>query len=182
MFPNPLAAQPELMAQHCAMAGLVEKAIEYWDTAGRLAVQRSTMAEAAAHFGKALELIASLPKSPQRRSSELSLQLALAGALYTAKGWASPQSGEAYARARELCREAPEGPQLAIALGGAWTFLHNRAEFPAARQLADELVVLSERRNDSDTKLITYKCLGLSQLFRAEFSRALQHLRHAHLL
>jgi class 3 adenylate cyclase/predicted ATPase len=178
-FPEIAAAQPELMAQHCAMAGLVEKAIEYWDTAGRLAVQRSTMAEAAAHFGKALELIASLPKSPQRRSSELSLQLALAGALYTAKGWASPQVGEAYARARELCREAPEGPQLAIALGGAWTFLHNRAEFPAARQLADELVVLSERRNDSDTKLITYKCLGLSQLFRAEFSRALHHLRQA---
>jgi len=57
--------------------------------------------------------------------------------------------------------------------------LHNRAEFPAARQLADELVVLSERRNDSDTKLITYKCLGLSQLFRAEFSRALHHLRQA---
>ena len=83
LFPEIAAAQPELMAQHCAMAGLVEKAIAYWDTAGRLAVQRSTMAEAAAHFGKALELIASLPESPQRRSSELSLQLALArGPIY----------------------------------------------------------------------------------------------------
>ena len=97
------------MAQHCAMAGLVEKAIEYWDKAGRLAVQRSTMAEAAAHFGKALKLLAGLPKSPQRQSSELSLQLALAGALTAAKGWASPEAGEAYARARELCRERPGG-------------------------------------------------------------------------
>src|SRR5882724_7889515 len=172
-FPEIAAAQPELMAQHCAMSGLVEKAIEFWDKAGRLAVQRSTMAEAAAHFGKALILLASLPKSPQRRSSELSLQLALAGALYTAKGWASPQAGEAYARARELCREAPEGAELAIALNGAHSFLHNRAEIRAAHQLADELVVLSERRNDSDTKLITHKCLGVSHLFRAEFSHAL---------
>ena len=178
-FPEIAAAQPELMAQHCAMAGLVEKAIEYWDTAGRLAVQRSTMAEAAAHFGKALELIASLPKSPQRRSSELSLQLALAGAVTAAKGWASPQAGEAYARARELCREAPEGAQLAIALGGAHSFLHNRAEIRAAHQLADELAVLSEHRNDSDTKLITHRTLGVSHLFRAEFSRALHHLRQA---
>jgi predicted ATPase len=178
-FPEIAAAQPELLAQHCAMAGLVEKAIEYWDKAGRLAVQRSTMAEAAAHFGKALKLLASLPKSPQRRSSELSLQLALAGALYTAKGWASPQAGEAYARARELCREAPEGAELAIALNGAHSFLHNRAEIRAAHQLADELVVLSERRNDSDTKLITHKCLGVSHLFRAEFSHALHHLRQA---
>jgi predicted ATPase/class 3 adenylate cyclase len=178
-FPEIAAAQPELLAQHCAMAGLVEKAIEFWDKAGRLAVQRSTMAEAAAHFGKALKLLASLPKSPQRRSSELSLQLALAGALYTAKGWASPQAGEAYARARELCREAPEGAELAIALNGAHSFLHNRAEIRAAHQLADELVVLSERRNDSDTKLITHKCLGVSHLFRAEFSHALHHLRQA---
>ncbi|MFG3598248.1 ATP-binding protein [Bradyrhizobium sp. RDI18] len=178
-FPEIAAAQPELMAQHCAMAGLVEQAIEYWDKAGRLAVQRSTMAEAAAHFGKALELLAGLPKSSQRRSSELSLQLALAGALVAAKGWASPQAGEAYARARELCCEAPEGAHLAIALSGAWSFLHNRAEIRAAYQLADELAVLAERRNDSDTKLMTHRNLGISHLFRADFSRALHHLRQA---
>ena len=85
-FPEIAAAQPELMAHHCAMAGLVEKAIEYWDKAGRLAVQRSTMAEAAAHFGKALKLLAGLPISPQRQSSELSLQLALAGAANGGQG------------------------------------------------------------------------------------------------
>ena len=178
-FPEIAAAQPELLAQHCAMAGLVEKAIEYWETAGRLAVQRSTMAEAAAHFGKALELIASLPNSPQRRSSALSLQLALAGAETAAKGWASPQAGEAYARARELCREAPEGAQIAMALGGAHVFLHNRAEIRAAHQLANELAALSERRDDGDTKLIAHRTLGVSHLFLAEFSRALHHLRQA---
>jgi hypothetical protein len=106
------AAQRELMAQHCAVAGLVEKAIEYWDTAGRLAVQRSTMAEAVAHFGKAINLLASLPKSPERRSSELSLQLLLAGALTAAKGWASPEAGEAYARARGCAVRPRRGPSL----------------------------------------------------------------------
>lgn len=178
-FPEIAAAQPELMAQHCAKAGLVEQAIEYWDKAGRLAVERSTMAEAAAHFGKALTLLARLPKSPQRQSSELSLQLALAGAVTAAKGWASPQAGEAYARARELCREAPEGAQLARALAGAHSFLHNRAEIRAAHQLADESAVLSEHRNDSDVKLITHRCLGVSLMFRAEYNRALHHLRQS---
>lgn len=178
-FPEIAAAQPELMAQHCAKAGLVEQAIEYWDKAGRLAVERSTMAEAAAHFGKALTLLGRLPKSQQRQSSELSLQLALAGALTAAKGWASPQAGEAYARARELCREAPEGAQLARALAGAHSFLHNRAEIRAAHQLADELAVLSEHRNDSDIKLITHRCLGVSLMFRAEYNRALHHLRQS---
>src|SRR6267142_482965 len=178
-FPEIVAARPALLARHCAEAGLTEKAINYWRTAGEQAVRRSTMAEAVAHFGKAINLLANLPKSPERESSELSLQLALAGAITAAKGWASPQAGEAYARARELCREAPEGAELPIALNGAHSFLHNRAEIRAAHQLADELVVLSERRNDSDTKLISHKCLGVSHLFRAEFSHALLHLREA---
>jgi predicted ATPase len=124
-------------------------------------------------------LLARLPKSPQRQSSELSLQLALAGAVTAAKGWASPQAGEAYARARELCREAPEGAQLARALAGAHSFLHNRAEIRAAHQLADESAVLSEHRNDSDIKLITHRCLGVSLMFRAEYNRALHHLRQS---
>ena len=101
-FPEIAATQPELVAQHCTSAGVVEKSVEYWDKAGRMAVQRSTMAEAAAHFGKALELLGSLPRSPEQCSNERSLQLALAGALTAAKGWASPEAGEAYARARSV--------------------------------------------------------------------------------
>jgi predicted ATPase len=57
--------------------------------------------------------------------------------------------------------------------------LHNRAEIRSAHQLADELAVLSERRNDSDTKLMTHRNLGISHLFRADFSRALHNLRQA---
>jgi class 3 adenylate cyclase/predicted ATPase len=179
LLPDRASAHPELVASHFAQADLVEKAIEYWDKAGRLAVQRSTMAEATAHFGKALQLLANLPKSPQRRSTELSLQLALAGALHAAKGWASPQAGEAYARARELCREVPEGPQLITALYGVRSFLHNHAEFAAARQVAEELLSVASRQDDCDAKLMAHHGYGLGLLFRAEFSGALRHFRKA---
>ncbi|MCA6115497.1 AAA family ATPase [Bradyrhizobium sp. WSM 1738] len=178
-FPEIAAAQPELVAQHCTCAGMVEKAVEYWDKAGRMAVQRSTMAEAAAHFGKALELLGSLPKSPEECSNERSLQLALAGALTAAKGWASPEAGEAYARARELCRDAPDGAQVATAWAGALSYLHNSADIRGSHELANELLQLSERRNDSETKLIAHRNVGISLLFRAEFSRALAHLRRS---
>jgi predicted ATPase len=168
------------MAQHYASAGKLEKAVEYWDKAGHMAVQRSTMAEAAAHFGKALESLGGLPKSPEQRSNERSLQLALAGALTAAKGWGSPEAGEAYARARELCRDAPEGAQIATAWGGYSHYLQNRAQFRAGRELASELLQLSEVRNDSETKLIAHRSMGLNLLFRAEFSGALSHLRRLH--
>jgi predicted ATPase len=39
--------------------------------------------------------------------------------------------------------------------------------------------VLSEDRNNGDAKLIAHRSLGVSLLFRAEFSRALHHLRQA---
>jgi predicted ATPase len=57
--------------------------------------------------------------------------------------------------------------------------LHNSAQIRAAHQLADESAMLSEHRNDSNIKLITHRCLGVSLMFRAEFSRALHHLRQA---
>src|SRR5262245_54142307 len=90
-----VAAEAELLAHHFTQAGLIDEAIEWWDKAGHLAAGRSTMAEAAVHFGKAIQLVAGLPKSRQLQTRELALQLALAGTLMAAKGWASPQAGEA---------------------------------------------------------------------------------------
>ena len=100
-LPDQASIRPELVASHYAQAGMADQAIDYWDKAGRLAVERSAMAEAVVHFGKALRSLADLPKSPQRRSRELALQLALAGTLTATKGWASREAGEAYAHARD---------------------------------------------------------------------------------
>ena len=73
------SVEPEVLAHHLTQAGLTEAAIEWWDKAGQLAAGRSAMAEAAVHFGNALQLVASSPKSRQLRSRELALQLGLAG-------------------------------------------------------------------------------------------------------
>jgi predicted ATPase len=66
-----------------------------------------------------------------------------------------------------------------MALSGAFSFLLNRGDIRAAHQLADELIALSERRSDRKTRLMAFRCLGTSELFRGEFNRALQHLRQA---
>ena len=50
-----LAAQPALLAQHCAEAGLAEKAVVYWLKAGQQALARSAMAEAVAQLRKGLD-------------------------------------------------------------------------------------------------------------------------------
>jgi predicted ATPase len=76
-----------------------------------------------------------------------------------------------------LCRDAPEGPQLVVALNGLRTIHHNRAEFAVARKVAEELLAVAARQDDPDAKLISRYGYGVTLLFQAEFTAALQHLR-----
>ena len=76
-FPEIVAAQPALLAQHCTRAGLDEKAVGYWLKAGRQAMARSAMTEAVSQLQKGLDLLLSLPEDPCRPQQELDLQIAL---------------------------------------------------------------------------------------------------------
>ena len=52
-FPERASAQPQLLAQHCAEAGLIGQAIEYWHRAGLSAARRSALKEAMTQFQEA---------------------------------------------------------------------------------------------------------------------------------
>ncbi|MGO4838366.1 adenylate cyclase, partial [Rhizobiaceae sp. 2RAB30] len=59
--------QPELLARHCAEAGLTEKAVGLWGKAGQRSLERSALVEAVEQFTRAIGLIAALPPSPALR-------------------------------------------------------------------------------------------------------------------
>ena len=80
-FPEIVAAQPQLMARHCAEAGLNGKAVGYRLKSGQQAVARSAMTEAVAQLQKGLELLASMPEESRPVQHELDLQIALGRAL-----------------------------------------------------------------------------------------------------
>ena len=110
-WPETAETQPELLAHHCAQAGLVEQAIAYYARAGQRAVARSAMAEAIAQLRKGLELLTSLPDGASRQRQELELQIALGRALIATQGYAAPAVGETYARARALCEQLDRPPR-----------------------------------------------------------------------
>jgi predicted ATPase len=97
-----LENQPELFAQHYAEAGLAEKSVAFWGRASRRSAARSAMAEAAAQFQKALDRLALLPDTPERQRQELEFFSALGAVLEVAKGFGAPETGHAYACARDL--------------------------------------------------------------------------------
>ena len=51
------------------------------------------------------------------------------------KGYSSPELLQAYARARELCQQVGETPQLFQVLRGVWYFYLHRVELRTAREL-----------------------------------------------
>ena len=175
-FSEPADVKPELLAHHCTEAGLPEKAVEYWYQAGRLASERSALAEAIGHFGKALELIATLPDPSARVEREIDLQIALGGALIAAKGHAAPETGRAYARAHELCRQVGDLGRLFPVLFGQWVFHMVRAEHAAAQKIAEELLRSAEREGDATGLVVGHRVVGIGALWRGELVEARGHL------
>jgi class 3 adenylate cyclase len=143
-FLDMMTAQPALLAHHCTEAGLVEKAVGYWLKAGQLSVTRSTMTEAVAQLKKGLELLGGLPNETQRQEHELSLQITLGQALIANKGYAAPEVGESYDRARQLCQRLNRPQQLGQVLVGQFVFRLVRAELDQAEHHAEELGQLND--------------------------------------
>src|SRR5262249_30066733 len=138
-FPNTAATQPELLAHHYTEAGLSAQAVQFWHHAGQYASERSAHMEAAQHFTKGLEVLQTLPESPEHTHQELALQLMLGQALIAITGYAAPDVQCTYARARELCQQLGQLPQLFWALWGLQTFYMVRAELQTAWELGEQL-------------------------------------------
>jgi predicted ATPase len=95
-FPGLMDSQPELFAQHYAEAGLVEKSVACWGKAGHRSAALSAMAEAAAQFRRALDQLALMPDTTERKRQELEFRSALGAVLLAVKGFAAPETGQAY--------------------------------------------------------------------------------------
>lgn len=178
-FPEIAEAQPELVAHHYTEAGLRSRAIPCWQAAGQKAVQRSANAEAISHFTRGLELLKAMPESAERFQQELALQLARGTPLIAIKGFASPEVGRLYARARDLCQQAGEVHQLFSVQKGLWLFHTSRAEHDTAHDWAEKCQGVAEAAQDPDLIMETHHALGVTFTNLGQFSAALEHLDEA---
>jgi len=174
-FPEICETQPELLAHHYTEAGVLAQAIPYWQRAGLRSVERSANLEAVAHLTKGLELLATLPDTPERVQQELVMQTTLGPALLVTKGQASPEVLQAYARAREICPQAEETPQLFQVLRGLWYFYLIRVELQTARELGEQLLTLAQHIGDTALLLEAHYALGNTVNYLGEFTAARAH-------
>src|SRR5262245_54530782 len=97
-FSDTVETQPELLAHHYTEAGLKEQAVVYWQRAGQHASDRSAHLEAISHLTIGIELLKSLPETPEHAKQALTLHIGLGTALLMTKGHAAPEVEYAYTR------------------------------------------------------------------------------------
>ncbi|MBI3795363.1 MAG: tetratricopeptide repeat protein, partial [Deltaproteobacteria bacterium] len=178
-FPETQDTQPELVAHHYTEAGLITQAIPYWQKAGQKAAQRSANVEAVTHLTTGLELLKTLPDTPERAQQELDLQIVLGPALMATKGYAAPDVAQAYTRARELCQQVGETPQLLQVLLGLAAYYMIRAELQTARELGEQCLPLAQRMHDLARLLQTHYTLGVVLFQLGELVLAREHFEQS---
>ena len=175
-FPATVEAAPELLARHYTQAGMIAESVPCWLRAGQRALQASADPEAIAHLTTGLDLLAGLPAGPERAGVELQFRLALGPAYMAIKGYAAPEVEACYQRARELCRELGDTPQLAPVLHGLWSYYIVRAQHTSALALGEQVLQLGAATNDDGLLLEGNLAVGWSHYFLGELEQARQQL------
>jgi len=175
-FPELLESQPEVLAQHYAEAGFAEKSIAYWARAGRRSAARSAMTEAIAQLQKGLDQLALLPETPERQRQELEFWSVLGAVLFAIKGQAAPETGRAYARARELWEQLGSPSEFLQAAYGASRYHVFRGELDLALRLDESLLRLSHQRDDPAGLVLGHFSAGRNAMFAGRFASSRLHL------
>ncbi len=183
---HPLARQEAdelltaLLGEGAELQGLKEcllaKAVVYLQLIGQQAVEQSAYAEAIGHVSTALELLKTLPDTLEHRQQELALQTTLGPALMGVKGFSAPEVEQVYTRARELCREVGETPQLFQVLQGLSAFYALRGKLETLRDLGEQRLNLARRQQAPDLLLPAHIALGHTLLALGEVASARVHL------
>jgi predicted ATPase len=178
-FPEVAETQPELLAHHYTEAGLAEPAVGYWQRAGERSNARSAYVEAVAHCTRGLSVLQTLPDTTTRTHHELALLLSLGAALAVSKGQGASETGHAFVRARELCRQVGDPVRLFDILVGLHTFYLNRVQLQAAYEVREEFLTLARRQHDPTLLRGGHSGLGVTLYYMGALVSARTHLEQA---
>jgi predicted ATPase/DNA-binding winged helix-turn-helix (wHTH) protein len=170
------------LAMHFERGADYKQAAKYLQQAADNAIHRFAYREAVALSRRGLELLLKLPDTPERAEQELCLQLTLGVPLIATEGFAAPEVGSVYLRARELCQQLGDTPDVSEALWGLWTFYTLRAELGTARENAEELLRLAERLPYPGLAMRGHWAIEITFAHLGEFALALEHYEKALLL
>lgn len=168
-FPTTAEEQPEVLAHHLTEGGRLDRAVDYWERAGRLAHRRHAIDESIHHFQRAVEVVGRLPDEDATKARELELQIHLAPVHMAAVGFGAPAAERAYRRAVELARELGHEQHRFHAQWGLWMMNLQRPRPGLERPLIDQLFELDDGAPDGGRRLQACHASWTSHFFGGKF-------------
>ena len=155
------------------------RAAEYWNRAAQAAGRLYAHDESARLAQRGLSLLANEPNSPTRATAELGLQMTYALAIKTSKGYAVPEVGRAYERARELSRQVEDPSRVIPVLIGMSAHHMVSGEIRIAHDISQEMLALFERLGDPHLQMIGEWSVGAALFHLGALEAGHQHLETA---
>lgn len=173
--PGPVSGQ---IAAHYEQAGAVDQAVTWYPRAADAAQRLHANIEAIRLLNRALDLLRTLPETPECQSRELAILATLPTPLGWVDGWASERLAGVQRRALDLARTlgVEPAPQLLRSLAVASLA---RRDFAAARGFGEELH--ARGASDADDMLLVEAAyvLGIAAFWQGEFEPARGHFEAA---
>ncbi|WP_022728801.1 adenylate/guanylate cyclase domain-containing protein [Fodinicurvata sediminis] len=171
-FPELVAEQPELVAQHFTEGKRTREALLYWKKAGLLASERSSASEAAAHFQNALDCLADLPESEPRDHEELELLTLLGSSLISTQGAGAKTVATAHEKAAELARKLGVRTAAVPIFQGLRLHFQERADLKTASEMANRLMETVSDQCAPRHQLEAYRASAVVAYFAGDFVQA----------
>jgi tetratricopeptide (TPR) repeat protein len=115
-YPEMIAGQPEIVAQHLTAADQIDQAISAWHGAGESAIRRGAYAEAHTHLDRGLDLVKRLPGDERARSMRALPILLVRGRVEVKKTML--KSAATYREVASIARRNGQASELAAAAIG----------------------------------------------------------------
>ena len=139
----------EILVYHFREGNDLENAVIYSHRAGVKAASHFAYREAVLYFEQALGALEHLPESRQKLEQAIAIRIDLGPALIALRSYLAPEVEENYIQAKKLCEQLGEATQLFPVLWTLSRIRHWGGELLAARQLAEQLLSLARREQDS---------------------------------
>jgi tetratricopeptide (TPR) repeat protein len=167
------------LAIHFERGQVFPQAVKYLQQAAENALQRSAYREATDHLRKGLGLLQTFPDMPEWAQYEMTLHVSLGVVLTATQGYAAPEVGSAYARARALFAQVEDNPHSFHTLFGVWLFHLLRAELAIAEDIAEQCWHFAQRHQDPSFHVGAHIALGITRFHTGQFTVAKEHLERS---
>jgi len=174
-FPSTKTTEPEVLAHHLTAAGATEAAIPLWQKAGELALKRLALTEAISHLNKGLELVTTLPHSPERETSELGLRTTLGMAWIALRGWSAPEVGANFEPALKLAKSLNHQPSFLPVLMGLWMYVVVRGRIVESLTWSNEMLDAAKVFGDNGLALTGHSLASGSHFWLGNFADGWRH-------